>query len=42
MVWAEPEGPPNARRNGWSKPVTGDSRSSAEGAPVRKQVEQQN
>lgn len=35
MVWAELEGPSNAFRNGWSMLVTGDSRSSAEGAPVK-------
>lgn len=38
-VWAELEGPWNAFRNGWSMLVIGDSKSSAEGAPVRKEVE---
>lgn len=39
MFWAELEGPWNTFRNGWSMLVTGDSKSSGEGAPVRKQVE---
>lgn len=38
MVWAEPEGPWNAFRNGWSMLVTGDSNSSAEGVPVKKKI----